>query len=208
MLRRKMRHKKPLIAVLCFFTAVLFVVAGKGAAAESSRHYVMDHDYFSCDIPNGWDLERDKDSDEEYRIYEIVLSRPAEGQLPATIGVSYYAEDNEDFTGYQNFLARNSQNAVGEMQNSREKYGPVREIRLGGGSGFELERDRLIYLFPDSRSDASAEIRELIYVLPAATGGFYVLHYSAPLDAFEGLLPIFRKVAASFRPQAPPPPPK
>lgn len=193
--------KKVLVGAISIFAAVLVISTGKVSAVEQYHNYVMDQNYFSCEIPIGWDLVREKERDEEYNIYEIMLTKSPGGKIPASIYVSYYAKDNEDFSNYKNFLERNSKNIAGETQNSREKYGPVKKIQLKGGKGFELERERLIYLSPQSKSDVSEAIKERLYVLPSATGGFYVLHYTAPREYFEELLPVFKKVAESFIPQ-------
>lgn len=127
-----------------------------------------------------------------------MLIKSSGGKIPASIYVSYYAKDNEDFSDYKNFLERNSKNILGETKNSREKYGPAKKIQLNGGKGFEIDRERLVYLSPQSKSDVSEAIKELLYVLPSVTDGFYVLHYTAPREYFEDLLPVFKKVAGSF----------
>jgi hypothetical protein len=179
--------------------AFAFFMASEASASENYRKYVMDHDFFSCQIPAGWQLERDKAKDEEYRIYEIELIGPSSGKAPVSIRVSYYARDNEDFRDYRNFIERNSRNALGEKDNKREHYGPVKETRLSGRVAFELDREMMSYLSPQSKSDESVEIKERLYVFPSATGGFYVLHYSAPASGFEKSLPVFRNVISSFK---------
>ncbi|MBA4417420.1 MAG: hypothetical protein C0392_05880 [Syntrophus sp. (in: bacteria)] len=193
--------KKVLVGAISFIAAVFIISTGEALAAEQYYNYVMDQGYFSCEIPIDWDLVREKEKDEEYNIYEIRLIKSSGGKTPLSIYVSYYAKDNEDFSDYKSFLKRNSKNVAGETENSREKYGPVKKIQLNGGKGFELERERLVYLSPKSKSDASEAIKELLYVLPLAAGGFYVLHYTAPREYFEDLLPVFKKVAESFMPQ-------
>ena len=193
--------KKVLVGAISFFAVVLIISTGKVSVAEQYHNYVMDQDYFSCEIPMGWNLVREEEKDEEYNIYEILLTKSSGGKIPAAIYVSYYAKDNEDFSDYKNFLERNSKNIAGETKNFREKYGPVKKIQLKGGNGFELERERLVYLSPQSKFDVSEAIKELLYVLPSDTGGFYVLHYTAPREYFEELLPVFKKVAESFIPQ-------
>jgi ankyrin repeat protein len=199
------RHTAVLLGAIGFFAAVILIAAGKCSAAGQYRNYVMDNNYFSCEIPIDWELTREKEKDEEYRIYEIMLT-PKGGQISASIVVSYYAKDNEDFSDHNNFLARNSRNILGETKNSREEYGPVKEVRLKGGAGFELGRERLVFLSPKSKSDASEAIKELLYVLPSSEGGFHVLHYKAPREFFDGLLPVFKKVAGSFMPLISEPP--
>jgi hypothetical protein len=158
----------------------------------------MDHGYFSCSIPAAWTLEREKEKDEEYRIFEIQLLAPGENKAPASVFVSYYARDNEDFAGYEDFIGRNSKNALGETSSAREKYEPVGKIKLGGRRAFALAREKMVFLHPESKSDESVWLKEKMYVLPAKEG-FYVLHFSAPKDLFMENLPVFEKIAKSFK---------
>ncbi|MEA5114222.1 MAG: hypothetical protein VB050_09340 [Geobacteraceae bacterium] len=181
----------------CIGLICLLVLSGVPAfAAGDYSKYVMDKQYFSCDIPSAWSLERTPEQDEDYRIYEIQLLAPKGG---AFIYVSYYTKDNKDFWGYEDFLKRNSRNVAGETKNSRENYGPVKESGLNGRKAFELERDRLVFLHPESKSDESAAIRELFYVAPSSDGGFYVLHYSAPKALYDEYLPVLKRIASTFK---------
>ena len=161
--------------------------------------YVMEHGYFSCDIPTGWDLSRDPEKDAEYKIFEIALNGP-EGFT--TIDVSYMLKDNEDFSGYRDFLDRNSRNVLGETDNAREHYGPVTKTTLDGKPAFALKRDRMTYLHPESKSDESVRLIEDLTVLPMKDGSFYVLHYTAEADAYEEFRPVFERVVRSFRARA------
>ena len=161
--------------------------------------YVMEHGYFSCDIPTGWDLSRDPEKDAEYKIFEIALNGP-EGFT--TIDVSYMLKDNEDFSGYRDFLDRNSRNVLGETDNAREHYGPVTKTTLDGKPALALKRDRMTYLHPESTSDESVRLIEDLTVLPMKDGSFYVLHYTAEADAYEEFRPVFERVVRSFRARA------
>jgi len=185
--------------------SMLSLMAAAACAGGQARtrdvkfgNYAMDNDYFSCSVPAGWTLERDKDRDEEYGIYEIQLLAPEPGKAPTSIFVSYYAGNNGDFNGYGDFVKRNSRNAAGETKTSRELFEPVKNITLAGRKGFELSRKRLVSLHPESKSDESVQLKEKLYVLPAKEG-FYVLHFSAPPAAFKANLPVFEKIAESFR---------
>lgn len=191
-MRRHREIKKALVGIISFLAAI-FAVTICVIAAEQDRRYVMDQNYFSCDIPAGWELSRDKDKDEDYKIYEIQLVKAS-----ASIFVSYYAADNEDFNGYRDFIKRNSVNVLGETRNTRENYEPVKEKTIGTRRGFELMRERLVYLHPQSKSDESTSLKEKHYVLPAKTG-FYVLHLSAPKAIFPEAVQVFEKIADSFK---------
>ena len=185
--------KKALVGISSFLAAI-FAVTICVTAGEPYQRYVMDKNYFSCDIPEDWELIRDKDKDEDYKIYEIQLVKGS-----ASIYVSYYARDNEDFNSYEDYIRRNSSNVLGETRNARENYGPVKEINIGGRKGFELSRERMVYLHPQSKSDESRALVEKQYVMPAKEG-FYVLHLSASKTVFPDGLPVFEKIAKSFRP--------
>lgn len=182
-------------AILILAAPLARAVAPARGQTIEYKPYLMDHDYFSCEVPADWDLERD--ADEEYRIFEFYVHAPA----PRTsINVRYLLKDNEDFAGYQNFLDRNSRNVLGETKNSRENYGPVEKVTLAGLPAFRLRRDRMVFLHPESKSDESASLKELLYVVPIKDGSFYVLEYSADASAYETYLPVFEHVAASLKP--------
>lgn len=191
-MRPHRKMKKALVGIISFLAAI-FAVTICVTAGEPDQRYTMDQNYFSCDIPANWELIRDKDKDEDYKIYEIQLVKGS-----ASIFVSYYAADNEDFNGYRDFMKRNSANVLGETRSARENYEPVREITIGGRKGFELARERLVYLHPQSKSDESMSLKEKQYVLPAKTG-FYVLHLSTPKAIFPETMQVFEKIADSFK---------
>ncbi len=180
------------IGLICLFA----LYDMPASAAEDYSRFVMDKQFYSCDIPSGWEVLRSPERDEDYRIFEIQLIAPKGG---AFIYVSYYAKDNKDFWGYEDFLRRNSRNVAGETKNSRENYGPVKETLLNGRKAFELERARLVFLHPESKSDESAALREFFYVAPASDGGFYVLHYSSPQAIYDEYLPVLKRIASSFK---------
>lgn len=174
--------------------------AGAQAKAKGVQFkpYSMDNGYFSCSVPADWSLERDKDKDEEYKIYEVQLLSPKAEKAPTSVFISYYAKDNEDFNGYEDFVRRNSRNVAGETKNSREIFEPAKEMKLSGRKALLLARERVVSLHPKSKSDETVQLKEKLYVLPAQDG-FYVLHFSAQKTAFMANLPVFEKIAKSFK---------
>lgn len=178
-------------------TAVCAAPQGK-AKGVRFESYAMDNDYFSCKVPADWTLERDKDKDEDYKIYEIQLLAPKADKAPTSVFVSYYAKENEDFSDFQNFISRNSTNVFGETKSVRENYEPLKRVTVAGRKGFELSNEVMEYLNPQSKSDESVQLKEKMYVLPAKDG-FYVLKYSAQKSAFIENLPVFEKIAKSFK---------
>jgi len=189
------------MAVMTFLFLVIFIALfpGKSESSEQFIKYVMDNNYFTCEIPATWQFGRDKETDAEYKIYEIQLIGPSSDKASSEIYVSYYAQDNEDFSDYNNFLVRNSKNILGETKSGRENYGPVKKVVLNGRKAFELVRERMVYLHPQSKSDESVHIKEKLYVLPAKEG-FYVLYYSAPKILYDEQLSVFEEVVQTFNP--------
>ena len=170
------------------------------APAQQYKSYAMDKDYFTCSVPGDWNLKRDAENDEEYKIYEIQLVAPKSEKTPTSIFVSYYAKDSDDFAGYQDFVNRNIKNVAGETKSSRESYEPPKKIKMGGREAFELNCERMVYLHPESKTDESVQLKEKHYVLPAKEG-FYVLHFTAAKTLFAQYAPVFEKVAKSFKPK-------
>lgn len=192
--------KNLILASMIFSIACAAACAGvpaKGGAAAFKK-YSMDNNFFSCSIPSAWALSRDKDEDEKYSIYEIQLDAPKAAKGGAAIKIAYYAKGSTDFSGFQDFIDRNSTNAFGETKSERELYEPVKKIKLAGRGAFELARELTQYLHPESKSDESVQLKEKLYVLPAKEG-FYVLTFSAEKTAFSANLPVFEKVAKSFK---------
>ena len=192
--------KNLILASVIFSLAGAAACAGvpaKGGAAAFKK-YSMDNNYFSCSIPSSWALSRDKDEDEKYSIYEIQLEAPQTEKGSAAIKIAYYAKDSTDFSGFQDFIDSNSRNAFGETKSARETYEPVKKVKLAGRQAFELSREMMQYLHPESKSDESVQLKEKFYVLPAKEG-FYVLSVSAEKTAYLANLPVFEKVAKSFK---------
>ena len=197
---------KNIILTVALFSLAAAACAGsvkaapkaRAAAAPQFKAFAMDNNYFTCSVPADWSLERDKDKDEQYKIYEIQLLAPKSGKAPTAVFVSYYAKDSEDFDGYQDYIDRNSTNVLGETKSERENYEPVKKITLGKRQGFELSNETMEFLHPESKSDESVQLKEKMYVLPAAEG-FYVLKFSAAKAEFLESLPVFEKIAKSFK---------
>lgn len=186
------------LSILPLLAATACAGAQAKAKAAQYKNFTMDNNYFSCQVPADWSQERDKDKDEEYKIYEVQLMSPKAGKAPTFIKVSYYSKDNADFNGIKDFVDSNSKNALGETKSARELYEPVKAITLAGRKAQLLARERMVFLHPESKSDESVQLKEKLYVLPAKAG-FYVLHFSAPKDLFLSNQSVFEKVAKSFK---------
>lgn len=179
------------------------VPTARGAVKPpESKVYAMDKDYFSCVIPADWKFARDTSYEEEDGIYGIELTAPGSGKAPAVIFVTYYAPGNADFRDKDDFIRRNSRNALGETKSPTETYGPVRKTAVGKAKApaFTMVNEEKRFLHPESKSEESVVMKEMFYVVPAAAeGGFHVLHFSAPRADYGRYLPVFRRLADSFK---------
>ncbi len=142
------------------------VDAAEAAEAGKTSRYTIEGGYFSCDLPEGWALSRNPEEDAEYGIYEIRLSG-GKGQGGAEIVVSYCAPGNKDFSGYEDYVARNSKDAFGAVKTATSSYEPVKEIKLSGRPALELAREKFMYLHPHEKSTEGISLKEHIYVFPA-----------------------------------------
>ncbi len=208
------RYRKVLVFILTAFVVSAVPVragSGSGTAALLPAKFIMDNNYFSCGVPDGWRMRREKPGDEKRKIYGVALVAPAndgaapeaaaEGSAPKTsaaIYVSYYLKGNADFLGYEDFIVRNSQNALNEPESAKNSYEPVKKIKLNGRTASELSRVKTGAPGPESKSGESARVKEKLYVLPAKRG-FYVLRLTASEADFDRHLKVFELVAETFK---------
>lgn len=184
-----------------FLLVFLVPFLGLGLAQESAQDstvYVMDSSFFSCQVPAGWDVERDRKSDEEYSIYEVEFIASADGAGSVRIRISYYTPESSDFADYKDFAWRNSRNVAGETKNAREMYAPIKKVEVAGRKAYELVNERMVFLHPESTSDESTQVNEKMYVLPS-TRGFYVLRFTAGPGAYAQYVPVFEQVSRSLK---------
>ncbi|HNT96672.1 MAG TPA: hypothetical protein PKK31_00225 [Elusimicrobiales bacterium] len=187
--------------------AALLLAAAPAAAKEAPQSpkykaYTMPGDYFSCELPSDWQFTHDEAYQEEDGIYGIELAAPKAGKAPAVIYVTYYAPGNADFKDKDDFVRRNSRNALGETKSPTETYGPVKKTVVGKAkaAAFTMVNEEKRFLYPESRSEESVVMKEMFYVVPAAKGGgFHVLHFSAAKADYGKYLPVFRRLADSFK---------
>ena len=153
--------------------------------------------YFSCEVPQKWQLSHDADKEQKSGVFQIELTGPHSEKVPVTAYVSYFSKTNKYFKDYKDYVNSNSTDDLG-IAPKTDKYGPVKTTALGKRRAFEFEREKKEYLHPESKSDDSVMLREKFYVLPAKDG-FFVFHFSAPKAVFSKHLPVFERVARTFK---------
>ena len=198
------------ILILSFFTGGAFaggkpmpgLAAAQGQKSAHSgpsvKYARCNVDYFTCDIPASWEVKREKEKEAKTRIYKITLLAPVSDKGPVAIYAAYYSKGSKVFAVYKDFIERNSKNILGETESPTEKFGPVKETILAGLKAFEFESEIKEYIHPENKSEESVQLKEKIYVLPAKEG-FYALRFSAPKAAFTENLPVFERIAKSFK---------
>lgn len=191
------------IFAVSFFT--LFVLSSGNAPAQENspaltyQPFEATGGYFSCEIPvQEWSLKADPEFDAEYNEYGLELLGPRAEKAPVIIYVTYYAPES-DFAGHEDFIERNTRNVAGERKTKTDTFGQAQPMEKDGLKVFFFDRERLIHLYPTTKSDESVMIKEKLYVVPAKSG-FYVLHYSAPSSVYEQHLPAFERVFSTFKP--------
>jgi hypothetical protein len=170
--------------------------AGKpvpAAIGQDFKAFSLDG-YFSCEVPKKWQLEKKADQ-ERMGVYKIELIAPNVEKIPVTLYVSYFSKGNKYFKDYKDYVDSNSQD---DMAAATDKYSPVTTKALNKRKAFEFDREEKQYLHPESKSDESVMLKEKFYVLPAKDG-FFVMHFSAPKAVFSKHLPVFERVARTFK---------
>ena len=169
----------------------------KSAPAAKATRYNMES--FTCEIPGGWEVKRDKEKEAKAKIRKLELLGPRAENAPVLIYAAHYRKGSAAFADYKDFIDRNSKNILGETESETEKFSPVKETSLAGKKAFEFDSEIKEYLHPESSSDESVMIKEKFYVVPAKDG-FFVLHYYSPVSAFTKNLPAFKKLVSTFKP--------
>lgn len=168
-------------------------------AAQAAKYTPYNMDSFTCEIPGGWEVKRDKEKELKAKIRKLELSGPRSGNAPVLIYAAHYRKGSAAFVDYRDFIERNSMNILGETESETEKFSPVKETTLAGKKAFEFDSEIKEYLHPESRSDEGVMIKEKFYVIPARDG-FFVLRYYSPASAFSKHLPVFKKLVSTFKP--------
>ena len=182
--------------------AALFLTAGTTHAEDDgvdTRTFEAIHGFYSCELPAwGWETTVLDEEMDETREYFLQLTNKANPSV--TIEVTYFTSEAASFAGYDDFIQRNTRNALGETRSPRETYGPAEPVVNSLGiKAFRIERQRLVYLHLESKSEESMDLKEKLYVIPGEDG-FFVLHYSSPDYEFDFHTPDFERVFESFKP--------
>lgn len=166
---------------------------------KSSSRIEKLNGFFQCEVPVDWTVwPDDQRGSERTRVFGIVVQGPSrKDELPTSISLRYYSEDNAFFPDAQAYLKR--QQAPGLIHLKGEKTGPPEPFTLGKSSGFRFLRDTFEYFPPDSLDTKEISVRKE-YVVLTYEKGFFVLVYSATRTGFESYRSSFQHVLDTFKP--------
>jgi hypothetical protein len=181
------------IAAVIWASVVMAEQKQPGQAFNTDRMGI-EGGYFSCSFPADW-ARNDDEQRKGDGTYQVLLIGPRVEDVPVMIFVSYFGPENNYFLDYVDFVQRNTWDYWED-----EVISEAREIMLNGNKALWFERERKTYLHPESKSSASVMIKEKFYVLLSRDSkGFFVINYSAPSSVYAEYLPVFEKVAYSFK---------
>lgn len=188
---------KTLTLLLVFCLPACAGPAKKNAPAQPAafKTFAMEDKSFSCEVPAAWQQKRDLDKEKRDKTPQLELLGPRAEKSPVIIYAAFYSKEGGYFDGFQDYIDRNSKDSWGETE---DKYGAVKEILLGGRKAFVFDREVKTSLNPESPASETVQVMEKFYVIPAA-GGFFALHFYAPRSAYAKNLPVFERLAKTFK---------
>ena len=149
---------------------------------------------FTCAFPTDWKRE-DNEKWERDKIYMVVFLGPRTENAPVMIHIEYFAPGNNTFKDYTDFVTRNTWDSWED-----KPIAQAEKITINDNKALWFEREVKTFLHPESKSDESVMIKEKFYVfLDKNRQGFFVLHYSSPGSVYDRHLPIFERMANSFK---------
>ena len=195
-----MNKKSLCIQLTCLVTGLFFatVAFAQDQDIETQKQYTIEGNYFKCELPDGWSINRSKISDEAEKVYGVwaLGPRTKEG-VAVMITVDYYSMDNTLFKSPAEFIKRNT--TPGPIKIEGDRYSPVKTIKVANRNAKSFEKETSIFLPPNTPWAREIAIKEKKVVLPASEG-FYVLLYYAQASVYEKYFPWFERVLKSFTP--------
>ena len=133
-----MSFRPCVLAFALMFFACIAAYGQSTPTAPLSKDFQAANGYFSCEVPaHGWEERSDPEMDPEYHEYNLSLVRST-AQGAVMIDVTYYAPESDSFTGPEDFIKRNTRNALGETKNARETYGQAEHVEDHGLKAFPV----------------------------------------------------------------------
>ncbi|MCK5358031.1 MAG: hypothetical protein KAJ48_06510 [Elusimicrobiales bacterium] len=168
------------------------------ASASGFKRFIMDKEYFLCDIPEAWEFSKMEERKNRKGAYGLQVVGPRIGDAPTLARVTFYLRENVYFNGHEDFIESNSKDIFGDTKTETDTYGPVEKIKLNDRIAYRFESEVQSNVNPESKSGKFIMIKEKLYVVPGEKG-FHVLRFMSSSSAYDKYLPIFEEMVYSFR---------
>lgn len=178
----------------------------KEVRPEPFTKFVMDHDYFTCYLPDRWKLERDREGDEKAGIFEVRLTMPEKANpedgesyfFPdPLIYVGYYSKDNRQNETYESFIKDYEELLLKREGSNQSRYEKPKEIKFDGREAKEITYE----VYREIPRGPLVTIRYWLkakFIVVKGEEGFYVLAYKSPQEFYDEYLPVFEEVVGTF----------
>jgi hypothetical protein len=186
---------------ISFAVFLLFVAAASVRQVGAATLYT-EKGYFSVNVPAGWEKVEQYFglSQEEKKVFGADFTGAVDRDgIASRISVHYYAPGNIVHRSAEKFIQLHAQSVFGVgVDLDGEKYGPVKEGRVGGHPAKIFDRITFEYVPPESIRQKKIPMVEKFAVVPAKDG-FYVLCVSSPEENSKASLKAYASVLASFK---------
>lgn len=173
----------PILAPLMLAAALNAFAAPKPAVVDASYEVFM---------PAEWAIER--------RAGGAVFTGPAAEGVSALISVRFVRPGDSQYATPEEYMKRLTRPSSIPVKGWKD--GAVEKITIAGRKALRLERDTTEFSSPRTMSPKEVAMREEHVAVPAKTGGFYLLIYTAPASIDKIQRPVFRAlIAKGFKPK-------
>jgi len=149
--------------------------------------------YFSCELPGSWKMEtKDKPA---WKVSHLTLLGPRAENAPVMISIFYFGDDNGYGDTLEDFIERNTWDPWEE-----KAVAQAQKIDLHGLNASVFVKEFESFLDIESPNSEKVLMKDRHYVFPSRDEkGFFVLHYTAPKSVYDQHLPVFEKIAETFK---------
>lgn len=179
------------IFFICLPTSVF--CTEKPNALEKQGKMGVEGGYFSCELPGSWKMEtKDKPA---WKVSHLTLLGPRAENAPVMISIFYFGDDNGYGDTLEDFIERNTWDPWEE-----KAVAQAQKIDLHGLNASVFVKEFESFLDIESPNSEKVLMKDRHYVFPSRDEkGFFVLHYTAPKSVYDQHLPVFEKIAETFK---------
>ncbi len=152
--------------------ASLLVLAAYNAAAadEPFRFRMVEcpEGYFRCEVPDSWQLIRDRREEARTHYHGVYFFPAAEKEIRPTLSVRYFAPDNTYFASAEAYINRQTKPGIITLRD--ETVSAVRECVVDGRPASAFTRHSVDFYPPESIDTEKIPVRSEYLVIPHRTG--------------------------------------